>query len=75
MTEKLTPKELIYLDEAIEEMNKIKYDKEIIAIEKWLEQLLKKRNDIDNQILLYQIKHNMSWPFDICEILKIIPSN
>ena len=70
MNKKLTPQELIYLDEAISEMNYHEKIKELQQQEEWMENLIRKRQDIDNEILHYQLKHMMSWPFDIREILK-----
>ncbi len=70
--EKLSEKELENLDIAIKEMNKMKDEQETISIEKWLEELLRKRDDIHNQILEYQLNYNMSWPFDLILIKCLI---
>lgn len=69
--EKFTQEELENLDIAISEMYYLEKIKRIKQQEKWLEDLLRKRNEIDNQILHYQYEHNMSWPFDLNWLKKI----
>lgn len=71
METKLTPEQLQELDTAIDNVRNIEKEKETRDIEKWLEDLLKKRQEIDNQILKYQFIHKISWPFDLQELQKI----
>ena len=57
---KLTTEELQKFDCAIEEMHKNESDKKTIEIEKHMKELLIKREEIDDEILQYQFKNNLS---------------
>lgn len=71
MEEKLTKEELEQLDIAISEMKYLEKIRRIEKEEKEFWDLLRKRNEIDNEILHYQYKHNISWPFDLDGLKKI----